>query len=92
MKKVKYNVVIGKNFGDEGKGMAVDMLSTDAGRTVVIRHNGGSQSGHTVEKDDIRLCFMHWVPVRYAVRIHFGQIHFTQTYISWERSVLPFWH
>lgn len=57
MKKVKFNVVIGKNFGDEGKGMAVDMLSTDAGRTVVIRHNGGSQSGHTVEKDDIRFVF-----------------------------------
>lgn len=57
MKKVKYNVVIGKNFGDEGKGMAVDMLSTDAGRTVVIRHNGGSQSGHTVEKEDIRFVF-----------------------------------
>ncbi len=57
MKKVKYNVVIGKNFGDEGKGMAVDMLSTDAGRTVVIRHNGGSQSGHTVERENIRFVF-----------------------------------
>ncbi len=57
MKKIKYNVVIGKNFGDEGKGMAVDMLSTDAGRTVVIRHNGGSQSGHTVERENIRFVF-----------------------------------
>ena len=57
MKKVKYNVVIGKNFGDEGKGMAVDRLSTDAGKTLVIRHNGGAQSGHTVETEAFRFVF-----------------------------------
>ena len=43
-------VVIGKNFGDEGKGLAVDYFSAaDSGKTLVIRHNGGAQSGHTVE-------------------------------------------
>lgn len=40
--------VIGKNFGDEGKGMAVDYFSLDSGKTLVVRHNGGAQSGHTV--------------------------------------------
>ena len=58
-------VVIGKNFGDEGKGRVVDDLAggretADLGdnlmtatyrecdRCLVIRHNGGAQSGHTV--------------------------------------------
>lgn len=41
--------VVGKCFGDEGKGLATDFFSMQAGRTLVVRHNGGSQSGHTVE-------------------------------------------
>ena len=40
--------VIGKNFGDEGKGLAVDYFSLCSGKTLVVRHNGGAQSGHTV--------------------------------------------
>ena len=40
--------VIGKNFGDEGKGMAVDYFSLHGRKTLVVRHNGGAQSGHTV--------------------------------------------
>ncbi|MCR5557222.1 MAG: adenylosuccinate synthetase [Butyrivibrio sp.] len=40
-------VVIGKNFGDEGKGRVVDDLACKA-KSLVIRHNGGAQSGHTV--------------------------------------------
>ena len=46
--------VIGKNFGDEGKGLAVSWFAQQArenGRNcLVIRHNGGAQAGHTVEK------------------------------------------
>ena len=42
--------VVGKNFGDEGKGLAVDWLTRHADRPLVVRHNGGSQSGHTVER------------------------------------------
>ena len=45
--------VIGKNFGDEGKGLATDhlaMLSEREFRScIVVRHNGGAQAGHTVE-------------------------------------------
>ncbi len=41
--------VIGKNFGDEGKGLAVDYLALRYGKALVVRHNGGAQSGHTVE-------------------------------------------
>ena len=42
--------VVGKNFGDEGKGLAVDFFSLHADRPLVVRHNGGAQSGHTVER------------------------------------------
>ncbi|RKM61347.1 adenylosuccinate synthase [Butyrivibrio sp. CB08] len=44
----KIYVVIGKNFGDEGKGRVTHLLSGRLGKSLVIRHNGGAQSGHTV--------------------------------------------
>jgi adenylosuccinate synthase len=40
-------VVIGANFGDEGKGLVTDYLCAQ-GAGVVVRFNGGSQAGHTV--------------------------------------------
>ena len=53
--------VIGKNFGDEGKGLATDylaMLSKRAGHScIVVRHNGGAQAGHTVEASGKRFIF-----------------------------------
>lgn len=57
MSKPYFYAVIGKNFGDEGKGMAVDFLSSRHDKTLVIRHNGGAQSGHTVELPDKRFVF-----------------------------------
>ena len=53
--------VIGKNFGDEGKGLATDylaMLSERSGRScIVVRHNGGAQAGHTAEALGKRFIF-----------------------------------
>lgn len=44
------DVVIGLNYGDEGKGNIVDKLHiSDA---VVIKHNGGGQAGHTALSTD----------------------------------------
>ena len=59
MKRPYICAVIGKNFGDEGKGLAVDYLTLQAkGEPVlVIRHNGGAQSGHTVDLPDKRFVF-----------------------------------
>ncbi|HKM33520.1 MAG TPA: adenylosuccinate synthetase [Lachnospiraceae bacterium] len=54
MKEIK--VVIGKNFGDEGKGMTVDSLCKNC-NALVIRHNGGAQAGHTVEESTFRFVF-----------------------------------
>ena len=49
--------VIGKGFGDEGKGLAVDHFCRLAPDTLVIKHNGGAQAGHTVEPDGKRFVF-----------------------------------
>ena len=43
-------VVIGAQWGDEGKGKIVDFLSGDAG--VVVRYSGGANAGHTIVIDD----------------------------------------
>jgi adenylosuccinate synthase len=44
-------VVIGANFGDEGKGLVTDHLCAQ-GAGVVVRFNGGAQAGHTVVTPD----------------------------------------
>lgn len=48
--------VIGANFGDEGKGLMTDYFvhqALSAGKScIVIKHNGGSQAGHTVVTPD----------------------------------------
>ena len=49
-------VVIGANFGDEGKGLMTDYFchqSTLQGeKTLIVLHNGGAQRGHTVVTPD----------------------------------------
>jgi adenylosuccinate synthase len=42
----RVSVVIGAGYGDEGKGLVTDYLSDHD--TLVVRHNGGYQAGHTV--------------------------------------------
>jgi adenylosuccinate synthase len=54
MKPRNATVVIGANFGDEGKGLAVDALAARNGDAAVIRFNGGAQAGHTVVAEDGR--------------------------------------
>ena len=49
--------IIGKGFGDEGKGLAVNFFSGKVPGTVVIKHNGGAQAGHTVEPEGKRFVF-----------------------------------
>lgn len=50
------HAVIGANWGDEGKGLAVDAVSNRlSGRckdVVAVRTNGGAQAGHGVERPD----------------------------------------
>lgn len=49
---MKADVVIGANFGDEGKGLMTDYLSSQYNNALVVRFNSGGQAGHTVTTPD----------------------------------------
>lgn len=53
MVKKNVKVVIGANFGDEGKGLMTDYFCHQSAmrseNCIVICHNGGAQRGHTVD-------------------------------------------
>jgi adenylosuccinate synthase len=52
-------MIMGGQWGDEGKGKVVDLLSS--GFTAVVRYNGGHNAGHTVRFADRRFA-LHLVP------------------------------
>ena len=56
---MKTVAVIGKNFGDEGKGLVTASLCSCASRPLIVRHNGGAQAGHTVENGQTGARFVH---------------------------------
>ena len=51
--------VIGKNFGDEGKGFTCSRLASSLKKVLIIKHNGGGQAGHTVEDPKEKWRFIH---------------------------------
>ena len=58
-------IVIGANFGDEGKGYMTDYFANEAKKQnkscLVVCHNGGSQKGHTViSPSGLRHVFHHF--------------------------------
>lgn len=63
MRNIK--IVIGANFGDEGKGLMTDYFCHQAEQRnencIVVLHNGGAQRGHTVTTPDgIKHVFHHF--------------------------------
>ena len=52
-------IVIGAQWGDEGKGKVVDLLSSDA--QYVVRYQGGANAGHTLKFDDTTIV-LHLIP------------------------------
>ena len=42
--------VVGINWGDEGKGRMVDLLSEE--QDIIVRYQGGNNAGHTVMNDN----------------------------------------
>ena len=63
MRNIK--IVIGANFGDEGKGLMTDYFCHQAAQRnencIVVLHNGGAQRGHTVTTPDgIKHVFHHF--------------------------------
>ena len=54
-------VVIGANYGDEGKGLMTDYFAAQSSNSLVIRFNGGCQAGHTVTTPEgVRHVFSHF--------------------------------
>ena len=51
--------VVGLQWGDEGKGKIVDLLT--ANHDVIVRYNGGANAGHTVVVDGERYA-LHLMP------------------------------
>lgn len=83
MKTVK--IVIGANFGDEGKGYMTDYFANEAKEQnkscLVVCHNGGSQKGHTVvSTSSLRHVFHHFGS---------GNITGANTYLSKDYIVNP---
>ncbi|KVP96791.1 hypothetical protein WJ97_12995 [Burkholderia ubonensis] len=74
-------VVIGANYGDEGKGLMTDYFAAQGGHSLVVRFNGGCQASHTVTTPDGK---------RHAFS-HFGAGTFAgaQTYLSRHFAVNP---
>lgn len=78
-------VVIGANFGDEGKGLMTDYFCHQSilrgEKTLVVLHNGGAQRGHTVVTPDGNRHVFH----------HFGSgtLAGADTYLSEEFVLNP---
>jgi adenylosuccinate synthase len=53
-------VVLGSQWGDEGKGKVVDLLA--AGAHIVARYQGGANAGHTIKLPDGREFVLHLIP------------------------------
>lgn len=59
MKKGYADIVLGLQFGDEGKARVIDNLAQQY--DIIARFNGGSNAGHTIEHGDIKLS-LHQIP------------------------------
>ena len=55
-----HSAVVGLQFGDEGKGQIVDLLSGE--HDVIVRYNGGANAGHSVRVGNHKYV-LHQLPV-----------------------------
>jgi adenylosuccinate synthase len=59
MRDYRCLVVVGAQWGDEGKGKIVDVLAANA--TIIARYQGGANAGHTVHADGEEF-ILHQIP------------------------------
>ena len=52
-------ILIGAQWGDEGKGKIIDVLSQKS--DIIVRYQGGNNAGHTVKFDDKKYV-LHLIP------------------------------
>jgi adenylosuccinate synthase len=82
-------VIIGGSFGDEGKGLFTDYLSSHSeGKACTVRFNGGAQAGHTVETTDgKRHVFSHFGSGSFAGLPTFLSRFFVCSPITFQREL-----
>lgn len=57
------DVIVDLQYGDTGKGKITNQcLATDNGYNLVVRYNGGSNAGHTIYRDEVKIV-THQVPI-----------------------------
>lgn len=56
------DVIVGMQYGDEGKGKVANHLASSGEYDYVLRYNGGSNAGHTVYHNGVKVV-THQVPV-----------------------------
>ena len=59
MSTPRHTAVVGLQWGDEGKGKVVDLLTSE--HDVIVRYNGGANAGHTVVIGDEKYA-LHLLP------------------------------
>ncbi len=59
LNKMSTLVVVGSQWGDEGKGKVIDLLTEKV--DMIVRYQGGSNAGHTVVKEGKQFIF-HLIP------------------------------
>lgn len=77
---MKISIVLGSQFGDEGKGSITNWLTTRSRNPIVIRFNGGHQAGHTVVHNGIHHVFSSFGA---------GTLNYTPTYWSKFCTIFP---
>ena len=80
-------VVIGSQWGDEGKAKVVDFLTLDA--DIIVRFQGGANAGHTVEVGDKKFVF-HLIPsgIMHPDKICILRLHRSYMTTMWIRMPL----
>ena len=72
--QARHVVVVGTQWGDEGKGKLVDWLTETA--TGVVRFQGGHNAGHTLVINGVKTA-LHLIPsgiMRPGVKCYIGQV------------------
>lgn len=73
MSKITADIIVGLQYGDEGKGKVVHSLLRDNEYTHCIRYNGGCNAGHTIYHEGKKLV-THHIPagVLYGIKSIIG--------------------
>lgn len=74
---MKASIVIGANYGDEGKGTVVASLTRDSRNVLNILTNGGAQRGHSILTKDGSMTFQHFGSGTY----HGADTYYSRYYI-----------